>query len=109
MWVNQLWPFAKEQDGVFVQLQAVVPPPPDGGEAAAGQLKPGKSRAAAARSSGAKASDAGRGTDQAGTEPQLGKLWFLRLGERIDGAGWRSRAPAEIPYDLSLLPAILRR
>lgn len=101
MWVNQLWPFAREQDGVFVQLQASVQAPGVGGKPASKASGGGKQ----ARDVGSK----GDGTDQKGAPAAgVGKLWFLRLGEQVEGEGWRSRAPSEIPYDLSLLPAVLR-
>lgn len=107
MWVNHLWPFAKEQDGVFVQLQAAVHE-----TVASGSKKASKATKNAGGGGGNHARDVGTkgsSADQKGsTAAALGKLWFLRLGERVEGEGWRSRAPSEIPYDLSLLPAVLR-
>lgn len=105
MWVDQLWPFAREQDGVFVQLQASVQAPGVGGKPASKAAKSASGGGKQARDVGSK----GGGADQKGAPAAaLGKLWFLRLGEQVEGEGWRSRAPSEIPYDLSLLPAILR-
>lgn len=101
---SALWPYAREQDGVFVQLQAVCPSSAAPGTSVGG--KPAKGGAKAA-----KRQDAGKPADQGqpgGATVQLAKLWFVRLGERMEGGGFKTRNPHELPHDLSLLPSLLR-
>jgi hypothetical protein len=114
MWLQQLWPYSREQDGVFVQLQAVVP----GQEAnakPAGASKGGKGAAApaAARRRDAPKARADQGASPGSTEAavdagQVSRLWFARLGEAEEGGRFRARALHELPCDLALLPSLLR-
>lgn len=82
------------------------------------QCPPGATGAAAAGAKSAKAAkrqhDAGKpghqgDTADTGATVQLAKLWFVRLGERLEGGGgFKTRTAHELPRDLSLLPSLLR-
>ncbi|KAI8464222.1 MAG: hypothetical protein J3K34DRAFT_526386 [Monoraphidium minutum] len=123
MWQHGLWPYAKEQDGVFVQLQAADPPAPAPDPATprgAGKAAKPSAKATAGAAAGAAAArkqkDAAKaGADQGGAAAGgaaggggVRKLWFLRLGGAAEGGGFRARAPHELPHDLALLPTLLR-
>jgi hypothetical protein len=102
---SALWPYAREQDGVFVQLQALCPP--GAAPAVAAPAKPAKGGVKAPKQQ----QDAGKPADQeqaSGASVQLAKLWFVRLGERTEGGGFKTRTAHELPHDLSLLPSLLR-
>lgn len=106
MWLRPLWPYSREQDGVFVQLQALsVTAPskptkaaPGGGGAAAAKRERDTQDASADQS----------GPDGGGGSGGLARLWFVRLGEALEGGGFRTRTPHELPRDLALLPSLLR-
>ncbi len=114
-WCQPLWPYSREQDGVFVQLQAVLPK--DGDDGAGAGTEPGRS---GSKVSGSKAAagaqrqkDVGKADQEATAAAnaqtrQLAKLWFVRLGERVEGGGFKLRTPHELPQDLALLPSLLR-
>lgn len=121
-WLNQLWPYSQQQDGVFVQLQALIPPT-GGGEAGSGEAVRSSIKAAGKKGSksgvkaagamqpkddGKSADDQGASTKDASPSGKVEKLWFVRLGERSDGASFKARAPHELPHDLMPLPPLLR-
>lgn len=103
--MSHLWPYSRDQDGVFVQLQAVCP--------AAATAAPGaKAGKAAAKAGGARrqkdTGKSGEDQQQGGAPTALAKLWFVRLGEKQEGGGFKARTAHELPQDLSLLPSLLR-
>jgi hypothetical protein len=110
MWLHQLWPYSREQDGAFVQLQAVLPPAGEGG--AAGDDKAGdQGKAGGQRVKDAAKQGPGRKAEPpaaASAAEAVSRLWFVRLGPDPEG-GLRVRAPHELPYDLALLPSLLRK
>ena len=118
-WLHALWPYTREQDGAFVQLQAVLPSMPAPPKAAGS-----KSSSKAGKANGnAKRGDAGKG-DQSSAAPAatgsggtaastaapagLAKLWFVRVAEPCEGGGFKTRMAHELPENLSLLPSLLR-
>lgn len=122
IWLQPLWPYARDQDGVFVQLQALIPAPGsnDTNRAATAEKAPSKESGKAA---GSKAAGSRRQRDVSQTDAdqevggsaaaggggqQVQKLWFVRLAEGKVGAGVRARTPHELPHDLALLPSLLR-
>jgi hypothetical protein len=126
-WVHPLWPYPREQDGVFVQLQALTPadhaakPGSSSGKASKGASSKGskgggKQKKDATKAATDQGKEAGAGEDRRpeGSSPapanqsQLSRVWFLRLGEKaVDGA-FKVRVPQELPLELALLPTLLR-
>jgi hypothetical protein len=118
-WLKPLWPYAKEQDGVFVQLQALDAGNGGGddggsssGKSAGGKGKGGARKAqreAAAAAAASNAPDTKQASDAA--PRRIDRLWFVRLNANGSGGGggpYEARAPQELPHDeLAPLPALL--
>jgi hypothetical protein len=102
MWVHPLWPYSRDQDGVFVHLQALIPAkePAKQGSGKAGKGGSGKGKDAAGRS-------ADQGKASSAAPRQLNRLWFVRLGEPLEGGGFKARLPQELPQELALLPSLI--
>lgn len=109
-WASTLWPYSREQDGVFVQLQALCPTVAADAAVAGGVKAGGKvSKASGSRRQQKDASKPAQGDQERVDASQLAKVWFVRLGDQVEGGGgFKVRTPHELPQDLSLMPSLLR-
>lgn len=117
MWVHQLWPYSRDQDGAFVQLQALLPATSSssatGGKSSCIGDQSSKALTGGRKDVTGRASAAAQGAavglaEQGAAPVMLSKLWFVRLGAVQAFGGRKARTPHELPADLSLLPSLLR-
>ena len=108
---SALWPYCREQDGVFVQLQALcaqTAAPADSAVTGVGKSSDKSSKASGARRQQTKDAAKAEQGDQKRAEVRLSKVWFVRLGDKVEGGGFNARTSHELPQDLALLPSLLR-
>ena len=110
IWAScNLWPYSREQDGVFVQLQALCPQTAAPSESAV-TTAGGKSsdKGSKARRQQTKDTAKTEQGDQKRAATQVEKVWFVRIGDKVEGGGFKVRTSHELPKDLALLPSLLR-